>query len=448
MTSDTTLTSTRDDELGSRLRELDVPEHQAAFYTELRGLLAAERPARARGNRRRRAVRIAAVAAIAVAVVIAGAIGIPRLGGDGSRVSGPPAANAAMVKAHLRLALGAMRNLSGVLSSSGPASSDHARWRFTIDDQGDARLEGPGKGEAITYDAATGVARSAQHSASMGGAALFYAERSGVAPGPPDQGPPTWIIPEQFAAYVRAALAASDPAVRSVTYEGSPAWRLDVAAVPNTLVPELSGDAFQITVDAGTWMPVRVVELKHGSVLRELRITHLAVDRTLPAGTFQLAFPVGADVARSDDGFRRVALTAAATSAGYAPLVPASVPDGYHLAEVAVARDAAPAGSNPRSRMVVSLSYRRGLDQFVVTSRLRGTATWSDPLSTGPGAVDAAEGVTIAAGALSGIAAQLVLVPRGVPHLWAQWGDQVVTVAGDLGRAELLDVAASLTAHP
>ena len=153
-------------------------------------------------------------------------------------------------------------------------------------------------------------------------------------------------------------------------------------------------------------------------------------------------------MARSDDGFRRVSLAAATTSAGYAPLVPASVPAGYELAEVAVARDAAPAGSNPQSRMVVSLSYRRGLDQFVVTTRVRGTATWSDPLSTGPGSADAAEQVTIAAGALSGIDAQQVLVPRGVPHLWAQSRDLVVTVAGDLSRAELLAVAASLTAHP
>ena len=385
MTHDDTLTPPRDDELGSRLRELDVPEHQAAFYTELRGLLAAERPAIARGSRRQRSLRTAAVAAVAVAVVIAGAVGVPRLGDEGSRVSGPSAANAAMVKSHLRNALGAMRNLSGILTSSGPASSDRARWRFTIDDQGDARLEGPGKGEAITYDAAAGVARSAQHSASMGGAALFYAERSGVAPGPPDQGPPTWILPEQFAAYVRAALAARDPAVRSVTYDGNPAWRLDVAAVPNTLVPELSGDAFQITVDAVTGMPVRVVELKHGTVLRELRITRLAVNRALPAGTFQLPFPAGADVARSDDGFRRVSLTAAAASAGYAPLVPASVPAGYDLAEVAVARDAAPAGSNPQARMVVSLSYRRGLDQFVVTTRLRGTATSERPAVDRPG---------------------------------------------------------------
>ena len=143
MSSNGTFTPSRDDELGRRLRELDVPEHQAAFYAELKSLLAVAHPAAPR--RRRRRWSLSAVAIAAVAIVVAGAIGIPRPGG-GSHVSGPPAANAAMVKAHLRSALGAMRNLSGVLIASGPASSDDKRWRFTLDDQGDARLEGPGQG--------------------------------------------------------------------------------------------------------------------------------------------------------------------------------------------------------------------------------------------------------------------------------------------------------------
>jgi hypothetical protein len=161
---------------------------------------------------------------------------------------------------------------------------------------------------------------------------------------------------------------------------------------------------------------------------------------------------------RSDDGFRRVELGEAASIVGYAPLVPASVPDGYELAEVAVARDAAPTGAeaaNPRSRMVVSLSYRRGLDQFLVTTRLTRVPAegepelplarlWGDPLATGEGFVDEGERLTIRRGALEG-EAELVLSPRGIPHLWALTDDLVVTVAGDLSRAELIQVTESLT---
>jgi hypothetical protein len=105
--------------------------------------------------------------------------------------------------------------------------------------------------------------------------------------------------------------------------------------------------------------------------------------------------------------------------------------------------------------MVVSLSYRRGLDQLVVTTRLADVPNevdpslsveerWSDPLATGEGFVDERERVELDTGALRGHDAELVVVPRGIPHLWALAGDLVVTVGGDASRAELLRVAQSL----
>jgi hypothetical protein len=94
--------------------------------------------------------------------------------------------------------------------------------------------------------------------------------------------------------------------------------------------------------------------------------------------------------------------------------------------------------------MVVSLSYRRGLDQFLVTTRLRGGGAWSDPLATGEGFVDHPDRVTLARGALAGVGAELLIVPRGIPHLWALRDRLVVTIGGDLTRAELLHVGESL----
>jgi hypothetical protein len=94
--------------------------------------------------------------------------------------------------------------------------------------------------------------------------------------------------------------------------------------------------------------------------------------------------------------------------------------------------------------MVVSLSYRRGLDQFLVTMRLRGTGTWTDPLASPEGFVDHPQVVTLASGALAGAAAQLVVSPNTTPHLWAQTDRLVVTVGGDLSRGELVKIAGSL----
>lgn len=90
-----------------------------------------------------------------------------------------------------------------------------------------------------------------------------------------------------------------------------------------------------------------------------LRLRRLRVDDPLAPHTFELSFPSRAAVNVSDSGFRRVDLREAARIVPYVPLVPAEVPNGYRLAEVAVARDAARTGAqelNPPSRMVVSLS--------------------------------------------------------------------------------------------
>jgi hypothetical protein len=105
-------------------------------------------------------------------------------------------------------------------------------------------------------------------------------------------------------------------------------------------------------------------------------------------------------------------------------------------------------GSNPPSTHVVSLSYRRGLDQMLVTTRLRhvpgSESEWSDPLATGEGFVDRRESVRARRGALSGVELKLLIVPRNIPHAWALTDKLVVTVSGDVSRAELLRVAESL----
>jgi hypothetical protein len=246
--------------------------------------------------------------------------------------------------------------------------------------------------------------------------------------------------------------------VHEITYEGKPSWHLDIDVVPNAIVPDLSGDRIEVTVDQATGMPVRVLETNDGAFWREIRIEDLGVNDDLPPDTFRLEFPPGAEVLRTDDGFERVDLGDVAGLVGYTPLVPARVPDGYKLAEVAVARESAPTGSeagNPPSRMVVSLSYRRGLDQFLVTTRLARVPAegepalpiekrWGDPLATGEGYVDESEQLTLVRGALAGQQAKLVVVPRGIPHVWALTDKLVVTVGGGLSRSELIAVTEAL----
>ena len=188
-------------------------------------------------------------------------------------------------------------------------------------------------------------------------------------------------------------------------------------------------------------------------MIYEARTEDLEVDGDVPPDAFTLAFPPGVEVSRSDAGFARVSLDDVAAIVGYDPLVPRFVPEGYDLAEVAVAKRTGATGAfegNPATSKAVSLSYRRGLDQLIVTTRLAGddAPAWSDPFATGEGAAREPERVTFASGALGGHEGELVIDPLVPPHVWALTEDLVVTVSGDLTRDELVEVAESLEAHP
>jgi hypothetical protein len=453
----------RDEELGVALRELETPRHAPDFYGSLHHRLAEQRSVhvaevhrlqRARRARIRWTAGVAVVAAVAAIVFVA--IGIPR--GERTPIGGPNVATAAEIKAKVRAALAAAENLSGVLVLKGDSPTDVTRWRFVLTDGGDFRLLAGDRVNDIAYDATTAVERS--YSTLENGTPLAV-ESTGLAPGPPDPHPSDWILPRNFGAVVRAFLAAHDPRVREVTYEGRPAWELDTDVKPNVIDVQLgvSADHFSITVDQQTGIPVKIVETFQGRFLYESRIENLAVDRDLPPGTFTLEFPPDWKLERRNYGFRRVPLARVESIVGYGPLVPAWIPDGFELSEIAVAKESgSPTGAeggNPPSEGVVSLSYRRGLDQFIVTTRLSRVVApgepqrppaelWSDPLATGEGFVDEPERITLSDGALAGVGAELLIVPRNVPHIWALTSELVVTVSGDLNRAQLIRLAESL----
>jgi outer membrane lipoprotein-sorting protein len=451
-----------DDLLGALLRQLDVPEHRPEFYAELHYRLAEERRVRAAEERRRRRarrnrIRWTARTAFAAAAAAIAALVVGTPWGD----QGADTATAAEIKAKVATALASADSLSGEIVFQGSSYRNAygwdgpKRWSFALSARGDLRLKETDGANDMAYDAREGTERSLNTSESIAGNdTLFAAERRGLAPGPPDQGPSESFLQRDYGSIVRALLAAEDPRVTETIYDGRAAWRLAVAVEPNQIVPELSGDEFVITVDQASGFPLRIVERKAGEVLDEIRLDSVEVDPELSADDFTIRFPEGSEVARTDSGFRRVRIDEVEDRIGYAPLVPTQIPAGYQLAEVAVARRAPQTGvegGNPLSRDVVSLAYRRGLDRFVVTTRLRRVPGfpdgWDDPLATGEGYRDEPETISLSGGALDGVEAELLVVPRNTPHIWAKTDKLVVTIAGDLSGAELVAVAESLQAR-
>ena len=426
----------RDKALGTALRELEVPEHQPDFERELEALFA----------RPRRNWRVPAGSALGVAVAAALVlllIGLPSTGGQ---------ALAAQVKAKVAAALARATTLSGrIVERSYDASSRTVRTSrafFAMTARGDLRLKSLDSPDDAVYDPVHGVERALGRSAAIAGGPVFASERTGIAPGPPDGGPSDLFLQRQLGSALRALLVSGGaPHAQRLTYHGRPAWRVDLAVRPSSAYPDY--DRLELTIDRETGFPLLVRTTLHGDFRSELRVESLRVNQALPANVFELRFQPGREVLRSDDGFRRVSLAAAAARVGYPPLVPDALPRGYRLAEIAAARTsrAAPTATNPPSRGVVSLSYRRGFDQLIVTTRRRGSpsAHWNDPFAV-TGLPSRSKPVRIDAGALKGATAEVVIDARSIPHLWAVTGKLVVTVSGDANEFELIQVVRSLHA--
>jgi hypothetical protein len=434
----TSTTHFRDEHLGAALRALDVPEHGATFFPDLEARLASHQRHPLRPDRR----VLAAVAVAAAALVVAGVI-LPRiLGVDGSEV-----ARAADIRARVAAALAGAHTARGevIYSAVEPRSGKRTTTRqsFVLDAAGDQRQAAAAAGTVSAYDASRGVERAITTSASIG-SGHFYAVRTGLAPGPPDQGPSESLLDRQLGTVTRALAIAQDARVRDVEYRDRPAWQLDATVAPNTVEADI--DHVSVTVDRATGFPLHILLTLDGHFRSETRVGQLKLDEPVKPTTFSLEFPLGAELLRTDAGFSHVSLRQAASIAGYRPPVPASVPAGFRLATVAAAKSTArtgPGESNPPSRGVVALAYRRGLEQFVVTTRVRGHGDWRDPFAV-EGVPLSAEQVHIGVGALAGAPAELVVDPRSLPHLWCVTSHLVVTVAGDLSREQLIAVAKAL----
>ncbi len=469
----------RDDRIGEALEALDVPEHAPDFFTRLdaafddidaeeasvtplRRTRAARTgaPATRTARRPRRTFRLGLAASVAAFAVAAYALVTFAPGTVPDRIADslrPQVASAAEVTEQVRRAVAETGTLRGVLvlveREEPGAPTREMRWEFAATAEGDYRLSGENTmpdgttiAEEIAYDASAGVERRLTDD----GVFPMWTERTGLAPGAPDENAGDWVLERRLGALVQALAASEDGDVAESTHDGRDVWVLETTVSPN-LIAALAADRIEVTVDRETGLPLRVVETRDGELVREMRLEALKAGVDLPETTFSLSVPDGVEVGRIDGGFRRVPIEDAEAAVGYAPLAPAWLPDGFELDTVAVAAETQSTGvegMNPASRGVVSLLYRRGFEQLVVTTRRTGPepGSWSDPLASGEGYRDEPESVTLGDGALRGASAELLVGAHALPHLWARDADLVVTVAGSASAEELVRIAESLGA--
>ena len=362
--------------------------------------------------------------------------------------SGPVEVDVGGVRARVRVLLGSLSTAEAEIvvhhlpvPESPVEAPPEGRFRWARTAQGDHRM-----GNRY-YDATRGVLR--QISENRGRPTLM--EDTGLAPGPPDSlatGPRSYEDPELM---VRAILELDGATATATVHDGRPVWVVQAVLTPWSRFAGL--DHAMVTIDQATGLAVAIVFTDKGRPVRDVRVEQLAVNRPFPPEEFSPAPPPGAAVTPGGTGpaFTRMSLQAAAREGGFSAPLPARVPDGFARAEVAFGgRVLAPGAGVTHA---ISMAYRRGLHSFVVTARPQG----SDPslvsrerlfgLTGGPRTVleaTRAEPVVLQGGRFDGAVAQINLDPFRRPHLWVAADGLVVTIAGDMSRAELVDVAQSL----
>jgi hypothetical protein len=199
-------------------------------------------------------------------------------------------------------------------------------------------------------------------------------------------------------------------------------------------------------------LPVEVTLLVRGVVVHRTTFSNLRMVSSVPLDTFQVPSPAPVNPIPFDHGFRRSSLAEAGLLAGYPAVTPGWLPEGYELSTVAVAAgtpaglQASGGGDNPPNQDVISISYRRGLDQITVTSRrATGAGTsWKDPFSSATMAGTRVQNVRLDGGRFLGTIVEQVTTPGTVAHLWGRTPDLVFTVAGDVEPSQLLRTANGL----
>jgi hypothetical protein len=429
-------------------------------------------------------------AAAAAAVVVSGVffIGVPelsRIGGPQvSRIGGPQPASARQVIEQMLRAFASGRTLQAdtvdrtwayrTFDGRDVYTSRHGRvllrsdgsLRWTQTDRPQAsRPEWQRDrydAEVFAYDAEHAVYRDYLRGWDVDARPGAYVDRVVVTTGYP-VGPPDVQVPftYDFSGVPRAMQAGTKAMLATTTYEGRPAW---IISIPDSAVIGRKSDAVAVaalgrsgdtvsvaTVDRQTCLPMRFQWLVGGVVLLESRWTNVRVNVPLPDSAFRFAPPKGAEVVRRNDGFRRVPLSAIASTTGRDVLLPAWLPAGYARRWVAIAARSTSANGATEGRDVVAVHYTRGFDGLTVTTR-----TVADP--EGAARYDPVEeedllwwadllckSVRLAKGSFAGATAQVVLGPViNTPHLWVVKDGVMLTLAGSASVRELVAVAESV----
>jgi hypothetical protein len=477
--------------VGDALADLPVPEHGPTFWAELDHRLQGEpvqkiesgelhlpppgNPGPADPNpsplpaetvsleeeRARRATRRgrgmnrslgAAAAAVALILAVVGGLNVIQDDGTDIRAADSPTGTTV---SGITTPVGAPAEFSatydGIDGLDGPDGCC-SQWRLTAARDGSYRWTSTDGGADIAYDATT--ARHV-HVMTHGDGATRERPNAFVATAVPVDGPFQGVsTPDPLgpiADFVVALARANDPRITTTTVAGRSAWHYDGPIAQDRLGGDGAPNHAVADVDQASGVLLQLTRRIDELVVNRFTASDITAADRVDRSKYQLDPPPGSKTTPVMIRFVPQSLDEAGSGLPYDLLVPTWVPDGFSLDSVnsvAVDREVGaptgPEGVNAPSKPVVNMTWRRGAFTFTVTLRpSEGHPDWNDPLGV-EGLVLDAEPVHLPLSGRPPLDGEVAVDAPIEPHLWGVTGDIVVTVSGDLPRAELERVAGSL----
>jgi hypothetical protein len=312
--------------------------------------------------------------------------------------------------------------------------TERSTYDAVIAPDGSYRITSRDIDRSVAYDAASDVRRERQVTAGPAGPAVIAREATGFGGGTPDAAPDDLDL---VTADVRAALRSVRGEDRRLA-EGSSIGGRKVWVLGAELPADRpdGADAVRLSVDQDELLPIEVVVSADGVPIRVLNFRDVVPNEKAPPDTFTPAFMPGDPIERIAHGFAPLLLADVAGAVGFEPLQPTYLPSGFTLDTVRVRL----------ADKVVSLRYRRGFEQVVVSTRPSPVSVgqhWADPFPRPSGPAPTSM-VDLTGGAIRGHRADLVAGGSGGPQLWGSNGVLAVTIAGDVITDELTRIGESL----
>ena len=291
-----------------------------------------------------------AAAAVAAAVTVA----VVLFGVPGVRDSGPQVSLAAQVLAKMSGSLGAVRSFTaddiGVDYQNGdtPVTS---RSRVYLAANGDGRVEDEHGKWAVIHNAALGTQWTLER---VDGRLVATQVSTGLPAGNVFSNPgdsSNYFLGAGYGTALRALLAAGQEGmdVRTSTLNGRPSWTVTFA--------DHSAKSLEIrlVVDQETGLVFGSSSRENGhrcgsTTWRTCASTNRST-RRCSGRERRSSLSEARARRRKDDGFKRVALSGVEGIVGYAPVVPAQVPDGFTLTDVTASPSPPAARTDPATAL-------------------------------------------------------------------------------------------------